>query len=445
MTIVNQYTKNATVTFLITAISAVIGLVTSIMVARLLGPEGRGILALAILLPTLIYTLTNFGITPATTYYLALNHDDASMILGNTMIISFLVSLISLGFGNAAAIIFHASFFHSVSYIYLLVALLIIPPNVILQNLQGILLGAQKFSLYNITTLIQTLLLLLLTTLFLLVFRMGVYGAIWANIFALSASCVIIMLWVWSILGKPIWLLNKAYLKKALIYGLQAHLSNVLAFLNYRVDMFIINFFLNPTEVGLYAIGVAIVEQIWMISQAASTVLFPMVSQNEKGVRDLTPIVSRSILVLNTLMASILFILSKVIILVLYGRAYLSAVSTIQALFIGVIALGTGRILANDIAGRGKPVLNTYINIVSVIVNVILNILWIPAYGIVGAAWASTVSYSVVMLGEVYVYAKISENSWHSVLFIQRGDITLYLSMFVQLIQHTKSYLSEDH
>ena len=70
----------------------------------------------------------------------------------------------------------------------------------------------------------------------------------------------------------------------------------------------------------------------------------------------------------------------------------------LQALLAGIVALSAGRVLSNDIAGRGRLILNAYGGLAAVATNVVLNLLWIPRYGIVGAAWASTVSYSVSFL-----------------------------------------------
>lgn len=52
------------------------------------------------------------------------------------------------------------------------------------------------------------------------------------------------------------------------------------------------------------------------------------------------------------------------------------------------------RILANDLYGRGKPELNIYVSLVSVMLNIILNILWIPKFGIAGAASATSARQS---------------------------------------------------
>ena len=81
------------------------------------------------------------------------------------------------------------------------------------------------------------------------------------------------------------------YLRPALGYGVKAHLGNLVAFLNYRMDIFLVNLFVGPGGAGLYSIAVRLVEQLWMISRAVSTVLLPRLSAmmgDDTGRRRLT-------------------------------------------------------------------------------------------------------------------------------------------------------------
>ena len=80
---------------------------------------------------------------------------------------------------------------------------------------------------------------------------------------------------------------------------------------------------------------------------------------------------------------------------VLLGGAYLAAVPALLALLPGTILLAPGAVLAGDFIGRGRPVWNTQASVVTVAVNVVLCLLWIPPAAAVGAAWASTVAYGV--------------------------------------------------
>ena len=67
--VMSSYTKDTAITFITRIISLILGIVTSIIIARLLGPENKGIYTMAALLPQLIVTIADLGIGPATVYY----------------------------------------------------------------------------------------------------------------------------------------------------------------------------------------------------------------------------------------------------------------------------------------------------------------------------------------------------------------------------------------
>jgi len=117
-----------------------------------------------------------------------------------------------------------------------------------------------------------------------------------------------------------------------------------------------------------------------MVSHAASTVLFPrVVAEKEKDrPKKFTPLVARTVLWTTVLEALLLALFSRWLMLVLYSEAFLPAVSALQALLVGIVALSAGRVLSNEIAGRGYPNLNTYRGVVIVATNVVFNLLMDP-------------------------------------------------------------------
>jgi len=423
-----QFVRGTTVTFISGILSFLLGIGTSVILARVLGPEGRGIYALAILLPSLIITFGNLGIGPATVYYVARGEFRRQEILGNNVLLSVGIGGIGVLAGLIVVLFFREKVFPGVSPGYLLLALVLVPVEVLFSYVRYVLLGAQRIKEFNYVQIAQSILFPGFITLALLGLKAGVTGAILAELF----TWVIVDALVFRLARrvaegielKP----NISYIKRTTTYGIQAHLANILGFLNYRVDMFLVNGFLGPAAVGLYAVGVGLVEKLWMISYAASTVLFPRVAAEteEDRRKEFTPLVARTVLWITAMAALVLALLSRWIVLLLYSEAFLPAAGALQALLVGIVALSAGRVLANDIAGRGFPGLNIYTGLATVLTNVILNLLWIPRYGIVGAAWASTVSYTVLFLGALFFYCRLSGNRWTKVVFPQRGDWRLY-------------------
>jgi len=95
-------------------------------------------------------------------------------------------------------------------------------------------------------------------------------------------------------------------------------------------------------------------------------------------------------------------------------------------LLIGTLAVSGSRILANDLAGRGRPVINTYIAIVSATLNIILNAIFIPRNGISGAALASAISYFFMFFLKAIIYGIISGNKIKDIILIKKSDFKFY-------------------
>jgi O-antigen/teichoic acid export membrane protein len=90
--------------------------------------------------------------------------------------------------------------------------------------------------------------------------------------------------------------------------------------------------------------------------------------------------------------------------------------------------------MTNDLNGRGKPELNIYVSFVSLVLNVVLNIIWIPRYGIIGAAYATSISYTFAFVAITAIYSRISGNPISKILFIQKSDIPIYKNFILSVV-----------
>jgi len=423
-----SFARGTALTFTARILTLLLGIATSVLLARLLSPEGKGLYTLAALLPTLIVTFANLGIGPATVFYVAQGRYPPPVILGNNVIFTLGISTIGVLGGLLVVLFFHETIFPGVAQGHLLLALALIPVSLFFSYVQNILLGAQRFKEFNLIAILRTGLFLALLMVALWALTAGVTGAILASILAQLLTDMVLLLWAWKVTGGIAFRLDLTYIKEVSRYGIQAHLGNILGFLNYRIDVFLVNGFLSPAAVGFYSIGVGLVEKLWLISQAASTVLFPRAAAetDEERRKSFTPLVARTVLWVTALGALVFFLVSRWLVEFLYSPAFLPAVQPLQILLLGIVALSVSRVLANDIAGRGRPILNTYVGLGTLTTNVILNVLWVPRYGIAGAAWASTISYSVTLLARLFLYCRLSGNPWTKVLLPQPGDWAIY-------------------
>ena len=95
-----KFTKDTLITLIAKVLLLVLGIGTSIIVARVLGPGGKGIYSLAILFPTLLITFTNLGIGPASVYFIGQKKYTSKEVFGANIIYSVLISIFAILFNN---------------------------------------------------------------------------------------------------------------------------------------------------------------------------------------------------------------------------------------------------------------------------------------------------------------------------------------------------------
>lgn len=424
---IGTFTKNTLITFITRGLTIIMGLITSVIIARVLGPEGQGIYSVAILLYALLITFTNFGIGSATVFCLKKNYP-LKEILGNTIILSGLFSLFTILIGLIVIFFFQEKFFPGIKNIYLFSALLIIPLTFFFEFVSSFLLGLREIKKYNFVSLIQTLSFLILVSVFLLGLHFGITVAILSQAFSFLFASIILFFYAKKEAQGLSIRINKQYFKDILGYGSKVYLGTVFSFLHFRADQFMINIFMNPLVVGFYAIAVKFSEGIWLLSTSAATVIFPKVTweTNAKSLKEFTPLVCRNVLFVTLIISIPLFSFSDWVIKLFYSDKFLESVQPFQILLIGTIAFSGWRILAYDIYARGKPMLNTWITGFSAVLNIILNIIYIPKFGIAGAAWATTISFSAMLIITIFFYDKMSGNKVLDVVLIKKSDFIFY-------------------
>ena len=87
------------------------------------------------------------------------------------------------------------------------------------------------------------------------------------------------------------------------------------------------------------------------------------------------------------------------------------ALRVLLALLPGIVLLGGGKVLTNDIAGRGYPQYNSVASGVSLILTVVLDLLLIPRLEVLGASIASTLAYTTIFALAIYFYLTVSRRT----------------------------------
>lgn len=382
-----------------------LALIINVIVSRALGPEGRGLYAVAITVGSVGVQLGNLGLHASNTYFVAKNPEWLPKLLSNSLLFGFC-------FGGLISLIIWIFFlfvpgFAPLSSFLLLLALLWIPLGLAYLLLQNLLIGIQDISSYNkidLITRILTLALLVIALFFNLIdiqiyLIIGIISVLMAFIFSLKTLSKHVLK-----IPFPSFIL----VKKGFQYGFKAYLAALFSFLVIRSDIFIVLKIIGEEAAGYYSLAVSLIDMIYILPVVVGNMLFPILSSMD-SIQEKWLFTKKVTIILSYIMVIITFsslLFGRFLIKLLYGIEYLPATEAFYWLLPAVIFLSINTIFTNYFASIGMPYVTVYSPFIAFIVNLILNLLLIPKIGIIGASISSTIAYSAMFIFSILYIRK---------------------------------------
>jgi O-antigen/teichoic acid export membrane protein len=374
---------------------------TGIIVARSLGPAGRGELAAIALCPTFIATLVTLGIPTALRYHTRRNPENGAQFYAA----SFLLLLVT---GIAAAVsgtLLMPLLLHSYdqSVVRTAQAFMVFTPQVLV----GLVMTARfeatgDFRRSIVTQLYQTVVILLC------LLTLSVSGRITPTTAALSyvVPCAVQGLWLaFSLWPKSVRLSRIVADGRALLgYGLGSYGTDVVAALASQLDLAVIVMFLSPKVLGLYTVALTLSRLLNIVQLSMVTVIFPQAS-GMASFDDKIALIARAARLSTAVSAALgaFFLLTVPIILPrLYGEEFRAAIPLMPLLTVEAILGGLGTILNQAFLASGRPIVVTLIEAGSVGSALMLLFVLVPRMDILGAATAllcTAVARTAVVMG----------------------------------------------
>ncbi|MBI4344138.1 MAG: flippase [Euryarchaeota archaeon] len=200
--------------------------------------------------------------------------------------------------------------------------------------------------------------------------------------------------------------------RRVLVFSLPISATALAAFLLAYVDLFFLGLYRGMEEVGIYSAASPTSRILLAFSTALSAVLLPRLSElRSRGTQgevraEYTYSLKISILVLvPATLASIL--LSREIITLLFGPAYGPAARPFEILAVGTAFMGIFTINSGALQGLGMPSLPMRLLLSTALLDVILNALLVPGYGLEGAAAASTLSFAYAGVASTWLLRRV--------------------------------------
>ncbi len=373
-----------------------IGLVTSVLVTRALGPEGRGQFAVAVALGAVGVQLGNLGLHASNTWAVSRDPRLLAPLLANSLAVSLVV-----GGGGAIliwAIVTVAPGVSPLPPLVLAIGLLAIPIGLAYLLLQNLLLGTNRIRAFNLLDLAGRILTVVCFAALILADWVTVASAlivvVGVSILATIAAGTLLVQRVQDPIRPSL-----SLLREHSSYGAKAYFAALFAFLTLRLDLLMVQYIRGSADAGYYSIAVTLADLVYLLPVVVGTLLFPRLSAITDSERQwrIAWTVAVALGVVMTAVAIVAGVLGGTVISILYGEVFLPAVPAFVVLLPGIVGLSMHVILMNYAGAVGMPPITVYAPLAGFIVNVALNLWLIPTVGIVGASVASTIAYSLML------------------------------------------------
>lgn len=418
----NSVLNNVSFTFGARIILLILSLFIGIIIARTLGPSGKGLLAVIAMVGTVVLSLGNLGIGAFNTYAISNKSVEKKDIIGNSFWAGLIIGIIFFVIISLFAFCFPA-IFRNIPRSYLLLYLLSLPFFFWSNFFYSILTGEQKFRKLNISIITAQVVNLIGVILLLLIFKLDVFYILIWYVFINIISALIPMGFVFLVDGLRLnW--NLKVFKKSLNYGFKICLVGIFSLLILRVDLYMVNFFKGMAEAGFYSLASSFGDIFFILPFSIVTVIFPKINAEGKSKKESIAKYSRISLFLVFLMAIGALLFIKPVIGLLFGQVFLVSVRPIILLLPGLIALSIATFLGQYFMSTGYPLKLTISWFFVAVLNIILNFIYIPQYGMAAAALSSTVSYILALCFHYYFFSKETGLGFYDVFVPRKAEIT---------------------
>jgi O-antigen/teichoic acid export membrane protein len=405
------FARRVTAVFSTKVVAFALSLTTTIVISRILGPDGKGSYVAVTALPGLLGAIGVFGLPNAVNYFSARGTSIRGLlgagILLTAILSTILISLIWVSLPWLETNVLRAAPDD------LLHAILIVVPAALMSTFgMAVLYGRQQVRTYSTILIGQGVITLTLSTLLVAVFRFGVPGAVASSITVTWLLALVDVVAVGRLSrrepsGKPVSFRGLAG------YGFRLYPASITGYFNYRIDTYIIQAIMLAPKgpLGLYSMAVTMAELIFYVPDSVSIIFLPRIaglSQNEADA--LLGRVSRLTVLLTCLAAAALIPTAWIGIHLVLPR-FVDCLPAFYVLLPAVISLSLTKVMTSYIAGRGRPGPISLGATITVVVNIVANLVLIPHFGIVGAAMASLMSYTTSAAMLLWVASRLSHRS----------------------------------
>jgi len=427
--------KNTSVLYIAQIITYVLGFFITISIAKYLSVDGYGILSTALALTGIYVVFSDLGLSTLTVREVVRDKSLTRKYVGNTTIMKLFLSLFTflltvltvyiLGYNDITIIV-----------TYILTAAFIF--NAFSSIFYSIFQSYQKMEYQSVATILNSVVMLIGT---LLVIYLGLDVIAFALVYLVANAInfiYILVTYAWKFYIPNIEM-DLEFWKPTIKEALPLSITSLFAVLVFRIDSVMLSVMSGMEAVGFYSAAYRLMEALIFFPQVYTTAIFPVFSK--LYVSSINPLKGayiksfKYLTILSLPIAVGITLLAEPVILLLFKPEYIPSILALQ-----IVVWVLPFIFVNYIQGSLLTAMNrqvTYLKITaaSLVLNVGMNLVLIPLYSYLGAAFVTVITEIFSVALGFYVLSKLlAKVKVHEIIF-KPAIACLVMALFILLVQ----------
>jgi len=396
----------------------------SILIARVLGAEGKGAYTAIMTFVGSMVGFCSLGINDALTYYIAhQNHGKNYFIILTkiSVLIATLTALIMFTLESTLQMYIFKDIPKNF-YKYTFMFIFFIAYN----NLfSAFIKGIKNWYIFNSVSIFISILRFLLVFVAFFFIDLSTYHIIVISLLVTITNSIVALVYL---VNQSI---NKSSIKskfkyfQIIKYGLKSHLGSLFSQLEYQTDVFLLLIFLSPSAVGFFSVAYSTSILIRYITNSLNNVLFSDLS-SIKEIKIAIPFqnkVLRVTLFINGIASLLIIIVSYPLIFYGYGKEFSISFYLLFLIVPGTCFDSLFRVLLTWYKSTNRPLVSSIFTLVSLLINIILYIILLPLFGIWGAAISVLATFSMRSLAIVFYFSLKEGVALKEMLIIKHSEV----------------------
>lgn len=407
-------------------------ILTGIAMARILGPEGRGLYAAGLLWPSIFAGLGLLGVNHAMTLRAAAHPNDRGELYGTALVIGAVLSGVTILAAFLAISLLMADKPHAVAASYIFLPY--IPVFVLASLLISVDMGIGSFRDYNAMRWVLT------------AANIGAVGVLFlagnddpeAYLLALLAANGASLLFKLVRLPWKEIRFTRLHLS-VLVSGGSFYLATVATLARDQIERIFLVGIGDVDQLGIYVVALSAAMMPSVLAKSLGLVVFSRSAQSsEEGALLDTARLFRQLTLFNLLLSLGALIALPLLIPVLYGADFNDARSVAAILVFSQLFLAMGSVLDEGMRGQNRPMKGTLSTCVMAIVFLVTALVLFPNFGAIGVAIAATAGQLAGLLTLLISFKRFAR---HARLAPSLGDLQLLAGVLANLVARARQRL----